>query len=201
MSRGIRLLPISFTTLLWSYISGCIVASTLCAILAVVVRRRQRLKKCVHGGFNPGYSAWTGTRYSLPASSAATSSCYFNSPSLDSCEDDGLVVTINGIDGNHSVVDRPSISGGSGNGFGGGSCGGGSGGMSGDQNGFGCGATLGGTFGRGGGGRGGASVCGGGDGGYPTHGRCSTVSSFRRHLPANYIVTNTEMGDDFFFHF
>ncbi|KAK6181284.1 hypothetical protein SNE40_009171 [Patella caerulea] len=34
-----------------------------------------------------------------------------------------------------------------------------------------------------------------------THGRCSTVSTFRRHLPANYIVTSADLNDDFYFHF
>ncbi|KAK7104216.1 hypothetical protein V1264_018972 [Littorina saxatilis] len=194
--ESVGVLPMSFTTLLWSYISGCVVASTLCAILAVVVRRRQRMKKCVHAGYNPGYSAWTGSRYSAPSTtSGTTSSCYFTTPSVGSCDDDGLVVTINGIDNNHSVVDRASVTGAVG-------CAGGQG----DQGGYPCEGPLGGTLGR----RpstcgrvGGSAFVGGGmENSYPTTGRCSTVSSFRRHLPANYIVTNTDMhGDDFFFHF
>ncbi|XP_071080945.1 platelet glycoprotein V-like [Haliotis cracherodii] len=35
----------------------------------------------------------------------------------------------------------------------------------------------------------------------PSHGRCSAVSTFRRHLPANYIVTAADLNDDFYFHF
>lgn len=167
-------LPISFTTLLWSYISGCLVASTLCAIVAAVVRRRRQIRKCPHA-FRPGYTAWSGTRLSIPSSSAATSTCYFAAPSLASYDDDGLVMTIGGVSNDHSVVDRISTTDPA----------------PGDLSGGGpmecIGAITGGV--------------GSGDYSFTTHGRCSTVSSFRRHLPANYIVTNTEVGDDFFFHF
>ena len=199
------MLPISFTTLLWSYVSGCIVASTLCVILAFVVRRsrrrHRRLNKC-QLGFHPGYSAWTGTRYSVPSTTTATSSCYFNAPSVGSCDDDGLEVTIGGIDNNHSVEEgtnaRPeemSTRTSEGDDDGDGETEDGLRGSVGELS----------TLGVSGVEMSRALVAeprfGLGESSFTTYGRRSTVSSFRRHLPANYIVTSADVAEDFFFHF
>ncbi|XP_025105089.1 leucine-rich repeat transmembrane protein FLRT1-like [Pomacea canaliculata] len=175
--------PVSFTTLMSTYIVGCLMASTLCVFLAVAMRRRRETKKCGRS-FLPGYSAWGGPRFSVPShSSAATSTCYFNAPSISSFEEDGLVVTIGGLSGDAGVAGE----------FGGESVDGVIDTNSCDDGARELVAPDAGDV----------SSRGSGSGGdyYLGNGRCSTVSSFRRHLPANYIVTNTDISDDFFFHF
>ncbi|XP_076464777.1 uncharacterized protein LOC143296631 [Babylonia areolata] len=106
-------LPISLTTLIWSYVSGSIIAVILCVIIAVAIHRRRRRRRHRRQSkpapdFNPGYNAWDTTHSSF-SSGDASSACCLSSPSMSRSREEGMGIRYLG--GNLAAMNDEGVAG------------------------------------------------------------------------------------------